>query len=71
MSTEQESTASTVEEEGTIPAHLGNIAFWVSDFDQMRKFYTETIGIPELSGGSYRGKGWAFYGNGSFTFSLN
>jgi hypothetical protein len=36
----------------------------------MRRFYTEVIGVPELASGADP-RGWAFYGNGAFTFSLN
>jgi catechol 2,3-dioxygenase-like lactoylglutathione lyase family enzyme len=51
-------------------AHLGNIAFWVSDFDAMRAFYTDVIGVDELASGE-RPRNWVFYGSNEFSFSLN
>ncbi len=49
---------------------LGNIAFWCSDFDAMRRFYSEIIGLPERAAGE-RPRKWVFYGDMTFSFSLN
>lgn len=53
-----------------VQPHLGNIAFWVSDFDGMRRFYSEIIGVPEIASGDppYQ---FVFYAYGPFSFSLN
>jgi catechol 2,3-dioxygenase-like lactoylglutathione lyase family enzyme len=51
-------------------AHLGNVAFWVSDFAAMRAFYSGVLGVPELHAGD-RPRNWVFYGNQHFSFSLN
>jgi len=50
-------------------ASLGNIAFWVSDFDAMRKFYTEVIGVSEVAAGQTP-RAWVFYQQEGFSFSL-
>jgi catechol 2,3-dioxygenase-like lactoylglutathione lyase family enzyme len=59
---------STMQEE-TTPPHLGNIAFWVSNFDAMRDFYSRIIGIPEIAAGD-DGSPYVFYSYGPFSFSL-
>ncbi len=53
-----------------VPSCLGNIAFWVSDFDAARRFYTELLGIPETASGDVPRK-WVFYVGDGFSFSLN
>ena len=52
------------------PAYLGNIAIWAADFDAMRNFYSNLVGVPELAQGD-RPRKWCFYGNEIFSFSLN
>ena len=54
----------------TVPPHLGNIAFWVSDFESMREFYSTILGVPEAGAGSVP-HSWVFYAHGPFSFSLN
>lgn len=51
------------------PSYLGNIAFWVSDFDAMRNFYTNVVGIPETAAGETPRR-WVFYNQGDFFFTL-
>lgn len=51
-------------------AHLGNIAFWVSDFDAARAFYVDLLGLEPLHEGD-RPRNWAFFGNEFFTWSIN
>lgn len=71
MSEEQESSEISIAGEGEpITPHLGNIAFWVSNFDAMRGFYSEILGVPEIAAGADRSK-WVFYAYGPFSFSLN
>lgn len=50
-------------------AYLGNIAFWVSDFDAMRKFYSDVVGVPEAGTGE-KPRRWVFYNHEGFSFSL-
>lgn len=56
-------------DDSTTPPSLNNIAFWVSDFNAMRKFYSEIIGIPEAAAGE-KPRQWVFYQQGGFAFSL-
>ena len=51
--------------------HLGNIAFWASDFTAMREFYSEVIGLAEIAVGGEVGNRYVFYMYGSFSFSFN
>jgi|GEM_PF-2736705 len=67
MSMDSDSTEMAGDEAEAVPAHFGNIAFWVADFAGMRKFYSEVLGVPELAAGD----GWAYYGYGAFSFSIN
>ncbi|MDB5036050.1 MAG: Glyoxalase-like domain [Chlorobi bacterium] len=46
--------------------HLGNIAFWVNDFENMRKFYSEVIGVPERASSG----GHVYYVQDGFSFSI-
>ena len=50
--------------------YLGNIAFWVSDFEKSRAFYSEIIGVNEMEYGEVPRK-WALYGTKDFSFSVN
>ena len=58
----------TIDTEST--PHLGNVAYWCSDFAAMRRFYSEVLGLPERASGD-RPRNWVFYGNPVFSFSLN
>jgi catechol 2,3-dioxygenase-like lactoylglutathione lyase family enzyme len=51
-------------------ASLGNIAFWCSNFEETRHFYTHILGIPELGAGTTP-RHWVIYGDGGFSFSFN
>ncbi|MEP7217821.1 MAG: VOC family protein, partial [Bacteroidota bacterium] len=52
-------------DDAVIP-HLGNIAFWVHDFENMRKFYSEVIGVPERAAGP----AYVYYVQEGFSFSI-
>lgn len=54
----------------SVPApYLGNIAFWVRDFESMRKFYSDVVGVPEAAAGE-KPRPWVFYNQEGFSFSL-
>lgn len=61
-------SAQTADSEKSV-ASLGNIAFWVSDFNAVRAFYSEVIGIPEAAAGETP-RPWVFYNQGGFSFSF-
>lgn len=50
-------------------AYLGNIAFWVRDFESMRGFYSDVVGVPEAAAGETP-RPWVFYNQEGFSFSL-
>ncbi len=55
--------------DGSAFAYMGNIAFWVSNFDAMRSFYSDVVGVPEAAMGE-KPRQWVFYNQEGFSFSL-